>query len=134
MINEEIRELKSRFYNFNDAIIRGIFVKFQSSFADKSIDIILSSRDKITSVDDEWVNVNFQMTGVARFSFNENEKENYQVLSNGIHILKIDEYVYFDFGHFVDPPIYVDDFKESKFSLVCESFSYKVTEYREQLK
>lgn len=132
MINENTNDLLERFYNFYDAVVRKISIGYQNSLEEKKIEVILSVRDKQLSFnEDDWVNVVINILGVTQFAFRENERESYQVLSSGLHILNTEKLLYLDFGYFVDTPEYQDEFVESEFYIVGKTLNWKVIDYQE---
>lgn len=129
--NEQVDEFLNRFYSFYDSIIRNLNISFRNSLHPTKIEIVISCKDRNLETDDAWVNVTLEIFDVTEFSFYQSGQEDYQVISNGIHILYLDETYYFDFGYHIDKPDNVYELKESKFYVAGKELKWNVSHYQE---
>ena len=127
----KIDKFLERFHFFYDSVIRNVKISFRDESVATNIEIIISARDNEYLENDSWVNVNLKIDEVVEFNFRENSKESYQVLSNGLHILETENFLYFDFGFHIDAPDNVEEFKKSSFYVVGKNLTLTIQDYQD---
>jgi hypothetical protein len=128
---ERINEFRERFFSFSDAVIRSVDLRFRNSSGFSFVKVTISSRDRETRNDDGWVNVIIEVQDVSELRMTENQKESYQVLSNGIYVVKMNDLFYIEFGSCIDEPSDVDEVRQSRFYVAGREVHWKVVPYGE---
>jgi hypothetical protein len=118
----------SRFYAFNDAVIRKIEISYLSN-GQRNISILIATRDAQESQNNGWVCVRLVMSQVEDFCFSDAAKFTAQVLSQGIHICWFEKNVGIDFGHYVDQPTDRAELTRSRFFAISSSVDWGVESY-----
>jgi len=119
-----------RFYQFSDSVIRSIDIRFRNREKLTCVSVEISTRDSEKSEAEQWCNVILTVEGVSEFSFQENSKASYQVISNGINMLKSNGWIYVDFGH-LDSLVDSNEIRKSPAYVVGKDIFWKTMPYRE---
>ena len=131
MTQENIEKFLARFYSFNDAVIVKIDIKFRHLSLPTVINVLLSTRDAESNVENEWVNVSLTVKDVTAFRFMESTKASFQVLSDGIHIAILDESIFIDFGDFDELPTDFNELESSRYFVKGRDFKWVILPYEE---
>lgn len=94
--NDYERQL-ARFYDFGDGVIRGILLRYEEG-GTRIVEIQVATRDSEGTENEGWVVVRIVIRGVSEFGVREGPRTPIQVLSQGIHLLCLDNQVGVEFG------------------------------------
>jgi hypothetical protein len=122
-------EFLSRFYSFNDGVLREIEVSYMDN-GRRNVSALIATRDTKENQNDGWVCVRMVISQVADFCFSENAKSSAQVLSQGIHILWFNDSIGIEFGHFIDCPGSLAELMSSSCFAIGLSLEWAVEPYK----
>jgi len=101
--SNDYERMLARFYDFGDGVIRGILLRYEAG-GTRMIEIQVATRDSETIENEGWVIVRIAIRDVAEFAVREGSRTPIQVLSQGIHLLCLDNQVGVEFGGATDRP------------------------------
>jgi hypothetical protein len=113
-----------RFCDFNDGLLQKIRIEY-SVTGQRDLIVVLNSRDW----DDPqggWPIVTLTLLDVREYRLVEPEKTNAQVISAGIHLLRLESGIGIDFGGLANPPTNLSELRESNMYVVATSLDWKI--------
>jgi len=119
MVNELLKEIVDGY----DGLIRKI--EFQSF---NRVFVTISAMKKLNN---EWVNIEFQLDGLKEFTVKQKINCSSAVLSGGIIYMSINGTHYIDFSPYSEVMENEDDFRMSDIYFSSELISYKILPYSE---
>jgi hypothetical protein len=126
---EESQEFLERFYNCGDGVIRSVTFFFRSGVETAKVSVVISTRDRDSTVNEGWVNLRLELHDVEELSCHESPRGSYQVLSTALYIGHFDDLLFLDFGGGVPDPQSIEEFRRSKFYFAGRSLSWEVLPY-----
>lgn len=125
---EDIDRFLTRFYGLSDSVVRSISLRYLDD-GSRDLEISVSTRDSTTEENRGWVCVEVLMRGVLEMAIRERDGTTNQVLSDGIHLQQLDEYLGLEFGNAVAPLKSVADFRTSDAYAIGSEVFFEVRAY-----
>jgi hypothetical protein len=123
--HSDLTTWRHRFFGFNDAVIRRWSLSATTSHTSLEVDI--ETRD-LQSTRTGWSLVTLRIPNSSSVAYTRSGKMNYDVLSNGLHVIHEDGVFGLEFGHFVDAPENLDQLASSPCHAVAPRVDWKATE------
>jgi hypothetical protein len=127
-IQEDYNEILARFYGFCDAVIRSILLRYEEN-GTRNVEIYLSARDSETAENEGWVSVRVVVRNVSEFGVRESPRTPIQVLSQGMHLLSVENQVGVEFGGEIEPPQSIESFRSSDGFAVGRDIKFHIGPY-----
>lgn len=127
-LKDDYERIMERFYNFNDGIISAISLKYEEN-GSRHIEIHVLTRDSETLANDGWVSVRITVGNVSEFGVRESPRTSIQVLSQGIHVVRIGKQVGIEFGGAIDCPETFETLRSSDGYVIGQQADFQVGPY-----
>lgn len=118
----------ARFCHFYDGVIRTIVVRFQEG-GKRHIELHVATRDSETDENEGWVCVRVVVRDVTEFAVRDSSRTPIQVLSDGIHILCVEDRVGVEFGGAHEPFESFESFRSSYAFAIGGDVHFQVKPY-----
>jgi hypothetical protein len=123
------RDFLDRFNQLFDGVIRGA----RSSAGEG--EMLVSTRDRNATEDDGWVNLRIHFDDVVEAVIDQQAvRDEYQIISDGCHVLFQDDVLYMDIAPHADAPDCVDDFRRSRCMIAARRCCFTVEQYAEDVR
>jgi uncharacterized protein YceK len=120
---QSLADLNERFCSFNDGVLRRWDLVYSDAGPIVNINIEVQDRSLGELC---WSMVNIRLSGCSSIRFVESRKSNYQVLSNGLHIIFDDEQIGVEFGDFTDAPRSLEELISSPIHVVAKRIEWQL--------
>ena len=118
-----LEKLVSEFNGFGDGLLAEFRFYWRSSNNEEQFSFIVQAENRVKEVKE----IHFFVNAVQQFKLtHDRNRLNYQVLSNGIHFVKIGELWSIEFGTFADPSQTLDEVMESDFYVTGNEIVFQI--------
>ena len=118
-----LEELASEFNGFGDGLLMEFRFYWRSSNNEEQFNFIVQAANRVKEIKE----IHFFVNSVQHFKLtHDRTRLNYQVLSNGIHFVKIGELWSIEFGTFADPSQTLDEVMESDFYVIGKEIVFQI--------
>ena len=121
-------ELLKRFFDFYDGLLVSLKVDYERN-GERTLNIVVSGRE-IVHEQEVWKNIELRLEGLAEYCFREPVNTSSQVLSNGIHVLQLNNLLGIDLGSLCDNPGSLSELRTSDMYAVGTSLSWIIDDFR----
>ena len=121
----EILTWQNRFNAFNDAVVRRWSIGFLRGTANFEVDV--ETRD-MNARRSGWSLVTLRMHACNSLNFVRSNQADYDVLSNGLHVVWLDGLFAFEFGNFADVPTSIAELLTSPCHVTSQDVEWDATE------
>lgn len=125
---EDYDKTLARFYGFCDGVIRKVLLQFEEC-GTRRVEVHVATRDSETDENEGWVCVHIVVRDVSEFRVRESPRTPIQVLSQGIHILCVENRVGVEFGGEIDRPESFESFHSSGGFAIGRDVEFNVESY-----
>lgn len=125
----ETAQFLGRFYGFCDTVIRSIQIQLSRN-GTREIEIRLSARDSKLYENEDWTCVAISIEDVCEIKvFDERQTASLQVISDGIHLLHLENGIGIEFGGAYAPPHSLEELRASQAYAVGKRLAFELFDY-----
>ena len=121
----ETAQFLGRFYSFCDSVIQSIQIQMSRN-GTRELEVRLAARDSMVHEDEGWTSIAISLEDVCEMKvFDERQKASLQVISDGIHILNLDNGIGLEFGGAYEPPHSLEELRASQAYAVGKRIAFE---------
>ena len=114
------------FGGFCDSLLQSISVEYLPT-GKRRLLLELRARDWAETQSDRWQDVRIVLEDVGDYRFGDEERKSMSVLSNGIHLVRIDARWCLELGYSEAPPRTLEEARQSSAFAIAQRAEYTIT-------